>query len=67
MRNTLMLTQLRYHRQLHGWKAAEVARRLKISASYYSRIELGRLEPPAELLRRIAGLFRLPQRTLFRT
>lgn len=60
-----MLTPLRYHRMLRGWKAAEVAAKLGISASYYSRIESGQVEASVEVRRRIAELFRLQQRTLF--
>lgn len=61
-----MLTVLRYQRLLRGWKATEVARRLTISASYYSRIESGKLKPAAGLRRRIARLFRASQRALFK-
>ncbi len=60
-----MLTRLKYHRLIRGWKAAEVAGRLRISASYYSRIEAGKLEASARLRRRISALFRLPQKALF--
>ena len=60
-----MLTPLRYHRLIRNWKAAEVARRLKISASYYSRIESGQSGAPPRLRRQIAELFKLPQKALF--
>ena len=60
-----MLTPIRYYRLLRGWKAAEVARRLEISPSYWSRIESGRLKPPLSLRRRIAGIFQLSQTVLF--
>ena len=60
-----MLTAIRYHRFLRGWKATDVARHLRISASYYSRIESGKMEVPALLRRSIARLFKLPQKALF--
>lgn len=60
-----VLTPIRYYRLLRGWKAAEVARRLEISPSYWSRIESGRMKPPLSLRQRISRLFGVPQKELF--
>lgn len=52
--------QLRQLRQNSGWSQTELGRRLGISQQYVAQLEKGDRQPPAELLRKIAGLINDP-------
>ena len=53
-----MVTPLRAERERRGWVASDVARKLGIDQSYYSKIELGKLRPGPEVAEKIALHFK---------
>lgn len=52
--------RLRRLRQDSGWSQTELGKRLGISQQYVAQLEKGDRQPPAELLRKIAGMFNDP-------